>query len=271
MYPVIMNAQWPLFTQLEACKQRLGDAQMPAETLASLNDWFRTELTYTSNAIEGNTLTRLETDVVLNDGIAIGGKPVKDHIEAHNHAKAWNIVLEKSKTRAPLTEQDVLEIHGIVLRGLDDKAAGSYRGYQTFISGSRIVPPVPEELPKLMADFGKWLEQQPFTPLTAFHAHLRLVDIHPFVDGNGRTARLLANAILMKGGYLPVVVQPEDRQDYYAGIKSFTEDGSALTFAAFMSDALQKTYDFVEKGLSPERPASITMLPRKRPGARNNP
>lgn len=265
MYPVIMNKDWPIFKSLEARKAQLGPlSDLPAETLASMQDWFRTELTYTSNAIENNSLTRTETLVVLKDQLAIGGKPLKDHREAQNHAAAWDLVLDRAQNTESVTINDVLDIHRVILDGLDQRA-GSFRTTQTFINGSTVAPPRAEEVQAHMDMLGQWLEHQPFDPATAFHAHLKLVDIHPFVDGNGRTGRLLTDLILMKGGYLPAIIQPEARFDYYEGIKSFCEDGKALSFASFMSDALEKTYDKIAETIGPVRQSTIKRFPHRAP------
>ena len=178
------------------------------------------ELTFTSNAIEGNSLTAAETQLVIEHGITIGGKPLKDHLEALDHHEAIVYVRAIAKNTAALTEFDVRTLHSLVLRRADPNIAGRYADQGRFVlteTGRRAFPR-PAEVPALMGAFAEWLRSAPDIPDTAFAAHRRLVAIHPFNDGNGRTARLLMNLILIRGGYPPVSVRPIDRLAYIAAI-----------------------------------------------------
>ncbi len=174
------------------------------------------ELTYTSNAIEGNTLTAVETTMVVEKGITVGGKPLKDHLEAVDHFAALGYVRELARRADPSTEMDVRNLHRLVMLRSDPEIAGRYadQGRYGLTDAGRHGFPSPAEVPALMGDFARWLNGAAATPETAFAAHRRLVDIHPFKDGNGRTARLLMNLILIRGGYPPVAVRPQDRAAY---------------------------------------------------------
>src|SRR5665213_2285982 len=180
------------------------------------------ELTYTSNAIEGNTLTAAETTLVVEHGITIGGKPLKDHMEAIDHYDAILYVRALARQGTPLTEMDVRNLHSLVVKRSAPEFAGRYADQARYVMNDtgRHSFPSPAEVPALMGDFAAWLAAAPDTPATAFTAHRRLVDIHPFNDGNGRTARLLMNLVLLRGGYPPVAVRPEDRPDYIRALQA---------------------------------------------------
>jgi len=184
--------------------------------LTNLEHAYDLELTYTSNAIEGNTLTQIETNLVIEQGVTIGGKKLKDHLEAIDHYDAIRFVREIARQDAGLTESDVRNLHALVLQRSDPEIAGRYATSNRYVNtdNGRHSFPSPAEVPALMGDFAAWLATAPATPETAFTAHHRLVDIHPFNDGNGRTARLLMNLVLIRGGYPPVAVRPQDRLAY---------------------------------------------------------
>lgn len=187
-----------------------------------LEKWLKTELAYTSNAIEGNTLTRKETQLVIEENLTSSSKPLKNYIEAVNHAKAFNKILEIIENNSKIDENLMLGIHKIILTGLDDTNAGFYRNCRVRISGANVVLPNPLKVPELMLNFCKWLDDLiDDEPMTAILAHLKFVSIHPFVDGNGRTARLLMNAILLKYGYAPIIIRPADRKKYLSAIELY--------------------------------------------------
>ncbi len=189
--------------------------------LSNLEHVHDLELTYTSNAIEGNTLTAAETTLVVEQGITIGGKPLKDHLEAIDHDDAIRYVRALAHQATPLTKMDVRTLHSLVVKRSDPEIAGRYadQGRYVLTEAGRHGFPSPAEVPALMGDFAAWLGAAPDTPATAFTAHRRLVDIHPFNDGNGRTARLLMNLVLLRGGYPPVAVRPEDRPAYLRALQ----------------------------------------------------
>ncbi len=184
------------------------------------------ELTYTSNAIEGNTLTAVETTMVVEKGITVGGKPLKDHLEAVDHFAALGYVRELARQAEPFTEADVRNLHRLVMLRSEPGTAGCYadQGRYVLTDAGRHGFPSPAQVPARMGDFARWLNGAAATPDTAFVAHRHLVDIHPFNDGNGRTARLLMNLILIRGGYPPVAVRPEDRAAYIEALQD-TQSG----------------------------------------------
>jgi Fic family protein len=226
-------------------KKQLLDAQRPlaAGSIRNLDAWYDVELTYTSNAIEGNTLTRSETALVLEKGLTVRGKQLKDHLEAVDHKEALDYVRQLAQSSEPLREQDVKAIHQLVLSRSNKEEAGRYSPYDRSILGSTVTFPAPSELAPLMQEFGQWLSTQDNTPQTAFEAHARLVSIHPFSDGNGRTARLLMNLVLIRGGYPPAVVLPEDKPDYIDSLEKLQLSGEGADFQNFMGAQLLKSLD----------------------------
>ena len=211
--------------------------------LANLAAWYDVELTYSSNAIEGNTLTRSETAIVLEKGITIGGKPLRDHMEAIGHKDALDYVRQVAASPDPIRENDIRQIHSLVVGRVDPQSAGRYSDAQRLISGTPYVPPTPAEVVPLMGDFGRWLAKAPATAETAVTAHERLVTIHPFGDGNGRTGRLLMNLVLMRGGYPPVVIGPEHRTAYNDGLQALQVGRDPLPYRQFMTDRLDASLD----------------------------
>ena len=182
--------------------------------LKRLNDDFAVEYTYNSNAIEGNTLTLRETALVLQ-GLTIGEKPIKEHLEATQHRDAFNFVCDMVSKQAPLSEEVIKQIHAIILndRPLD---RGVYRQASVRIMGAFHIPPNPIKIPTLMQDLLKDFKTEEANIIKkAAQFHVRFERIHPFIDGNGRTGRLIANLELMKAGYPPIDVKFTDRKDYY--------------------------------------------------------
>lgn len=204
--------------------------------------WLKTELAYTSNAIEGNTLTRKETELVIDDGITSTSKPIKDYIEAINHAKAFEKIIVFLKENKNINENFMLDIHKIILTGLDNDNAGFYRNCRVRISGSTVIMPNPLKVPDLMINFYNWLDKNMDNePLTAILAHLKFVSIHPFVDGNGRCARLLMNTILLQFGFVPIVIRPTDRKRYLSVIENYQLKGDEKPYTNFMLNLLNRT------------------------------
>ena len=205
-------------------KKKILDKHRPfdAALVKNLEEWFRIELTYTSNAIEGNTLSRAETALVVEKGLTIGGKSITEHLEATNHAAALDFVKEQIKRKpSELKEKDVLKIHEIILSRINKEDAGLYRRVPVRISGSAVVLPNPKKVQDLMDEFFLWLKKE--TKLHAVElaaeAHYRFVTIHPFIDGNGRTGRLLMNMILMMKGFPPAIIRKNDRLAYIKSLE----------------------------------------------------
>ena len=203
------------------------------------------ELTYTSNAIEGNTLTAAETTMVIEQGITVAGKPLRDHLEAIDHYDAIRYVRELARRGEPLSELDVRSLHRLVMLRSDPEIAGRYadQGRYVLTDTGRHTFPSPAELPALMGDFAAWLHGMADTPETAFIAHRRLVDIHPFNDGNGRTARLLMNLILIRGGYPPVAVRPADRLAYIHALQRHQAGEGEDEFDRLLHERLDATLE----------------------------
>lgn len=191
------------------------------EALSKLEHYYDVEITYTSNAIEGNTLSPVETTLVIEQGVTISGKPLKDHLEALDHYDAIRYVREFAREKTPVTESDVRNLHRLVVLRSRPDIAGRYANLARYVrtETGRHEFPSPALIPALMGDFAKWLSTALDSPETAFTAHLRLVDIHPFNDGNGRTSRLLMNLVLIRAGYPPIAVRPEDRPAYIRALQ----------------------------------------------------
>ena len=213
-----MNVQERL-KRIDARKRWMDDYRpLSVEEIHSLDSYFKIGNTYSSNALEGNTLTLSETKVVLEDRITIGGKPLTELYEVVGHGKAYDFMI--SIARDPelvITEDTILRLHQLFYEGVNSCEAGTYRMNQVFISGTSYVPPQAKDVPALMSTFineinEKWHTEHPI--LLAAYVHRKLVDIHPFVDGNGRTARLLMNLILLNKGYQIVSIPPILRLDY---------------------------------------------------------
>jgi len=233
-----------LLTSIAANKRRLYELRpLVPKALANLEHYYDIELTYTSNAIEGNTLSAVETTLVIEKGITIGGKPLKDHLEALDHYDAIRYVRELAQHETPLTESEVRNLHKLVMHRSAPEIAGRYADLPRYVrtETGRHSFPSPAEVPALMGDFAGWLGTAPDTPDVAFTAHRRLVDIHPFNDGNGRTARLLMNLILIRGGYPPVAVRPEDRLEYLRGLQQEKAEQGVESFNALLYRRLDAT------------------------------
>lgn len=189
--------------------------------LKEIKEYFRIGLTYSSNAIEGNTLTETETKVVLEDGLTISGKPLKDHFEVSGHSDAFNFVYDLAKKKS-ITEKEIQKIHRLFYYRINEASAGKYRKLSVAISGTDYLPPAPSQVPAMMKRFVAKIPtlRKKFHPVVfAAKLHEELVNIHPFVDGNGRTARLLMNLALIQSGYTITVIPPVVRSDYIAFIK----------------------------------------------------
>ena len=231
---------------------------LPPAVVAKLAEYFDVEWTYHSNAIEGSSLTRQETYLILRHGLTVNGKPLAEHLEAINHQHAIRLVEELAASDAPLTEHTIRQIHTLILRTINDEEAGRYRRIQVYITGSEYVPPGPEAVPPLMHDFGRWLDSEEAKALhpleLAALAHFKLVNIHPFVDGNGRTARLLMNLILLRAGYPPAVIRNEDRLAYYEALEE-ARAGRTEALITLVAQAVERSLDIYLASSSPREVA----------------
>jgi Fic family protein len=207
-----------MFDQLDHLKSRLDALRpLPVSVVRNLHEDLVVRWTYHSNAIEGNTLTLQETKVVL-EGITIGGRSLREHLEAINHREAIRFLETLVNESDILRETDIKSLHSLILRGIDDTNAGIYRNVNVRISGARHLPPDFLHVPELMHAFATWYQAEAAAlhPVErAARVHSDFVKIHPFVDGNGRTSRLLMNLELLKSGFPPVVLPVERRLAYY--------------------------------------------------------
>lgn len=245
-----------ILQKLQVKKQRL-DSHRPLknELIKNLEEWFRIELTYTSNAIEGNTLTRQETAMVVEEGLTVQGKSLTEHQEAINHAQAFDFIQTLvSKKRQELTARNVLDIHSIILSKIDDTNKGRYRTVAVRLRGSETILPNPLKVPELMEEFVIWLQNETNEhPIKiAIDAHFKLVSIHPFVDGNGRIARLLMNLLLMQEGYPPAIVRKEDRSAYVNSLEKGQTKGDLTDYYALMYEAVDRSLDIYLESVEPE-------------------
>ncbi len=231
-----------ILDKIKANQQKLATLLENPNNKKEMYKWLKTELAYTSNAIEGNTLTRKETELVIDDGITSTSKPLQHYIEAVNHAKAFEKIITFLNESKNVNENFMLNIHKIILTGLDDDNAGFYRNCRVRISGSAVIMPNPIKVPDLMTNFYNWLsDNMDSEPLTAILAHLKFVSIHPFADGNGRCARLLMNTILLKFGFTPIVIRPTDRKKYLSVVENYQLKGDDKPYIAFMLNLLNRT------------------------------
>lgn len=223
--------------------QRLASLRpLSPESVASLAKAWDVRMIYESNSIEGNSLTLRETELVLSKGVTISGKPLKDHIETVNLALAWERVKELAKPGASFTENDLLELHRIVLTRVEDRHAGSYRSGAVRISGSSHVPPNPIKVPDLMTGLFGGLSAIEDPVERSARLHHGIANIHPFTDGNGRTARLAMNCILLSEGYPPVSIPTELRRDYYHALEA-ADSGDFSTWLGFLAAQLDRELD----------------------------
>lgn len=245
-----------MLDEIRAKKERLDALRpFPQEVIAQLDAWYDVELTYTSNAIEGNTLTRSETALVLEKGLTVRGKPLKHHQEAVDHFDALQFVRELIQEDREITEDEILDIHRLVVGRTLKKAAGVYSQFSRRIVGSEAIFPDPAVIPELMQEFCEWLSESSPSAEVAIEAHLRLVSIHPFSDGNGRTSRLLMNLLLIKEGYPPLVIRPEDRIEYIDSVEQYQLQKNPYSYNEFMLTRLNASLDDYFQFLEPGDPS----------------
>lgn len=228
---------------------------LPQPSRDSFQSWKRVELTYHSNALEGNTLSALETAQLLEHDLTVGGKTLREHLEARNHDQALRFVELRACDPQPIQERDLLAIHQQILTGINDEWAGRYRNGPVRIAGSSVVLPNALKVPVLMEALGIWLsDAQSSAVIRAVEAHERLVSIHPFFDGNGRTARLLMNLILMQADYPAVVIPVSERLNYLQSLEQAQTGQGRTAYEYFMYTCIRKELegrlDFIRENCS---------------------
>jgi Fic family protein len=230
-------------------KKNLLDSKRPLDKVAALNlkKYFDVELTYNSNAIEGNTLTITETKVILEDGLTIGkGKSLKEHLEVINHKEAIDYIDDIVSKDLDISERVIKDLHYLILKSIDNKNAGEYRQTNVLISGSKHRPVEHYLVKERMVELVEWYKnnrdkKHPIELAAEFH--FRYVYIHPFIDGNGRTARLLMNLILMRNGYPVTVIKTEDRNEYMKALEEASVKGNLNDFIKIVAEAVDKSLD----------------------------
>jgi Fic family protein len=241
-------------------KKRLDRLRpLPSSLVARLRKQMMIEYTYNSNAIEGNTLTLRETQLVIEEGITVGGKSIAETLEAKNHPEAIEFVEELADAKSELTEDAVLQVHRLIMSNIAEDA-GRYRTVGVRITGASFVPPPSSEVRPRINELLKWLRENPDeqTPIElAAVIHHRFVQIHPFSEGNGRTARLLMNAMLMKDGYpFIVTVSNRDRPKYLKTLME-ADFGNNSAFVNFIARCVERALDVYLDAL--EEPEILTL------------
>ena len=228
---------------------------LPKSAVQKLREKFQIEMTYNSNAIEGNSLTLKETFLVINEGITIKGKPLKDHLEAKDHQAALEYLydlVDKDKKHT-ISEVLIRNLHQIIIQETDKEWAGRYRNANVIIGGAKHTPPDALQVPQKMRDLIIWLNSQKSkTNIIELSAllHHKLVHIHPFFDGNSRTARLTMNLPLMHAGYPLVIILKNDRKKYY-DVLDKADSGKYEPLVKFISQSIERSLDIYLKTLTP--------------------
>ncbi len=235
------------FDNIDKKLNKYKDVKLNDVLLKQLREDLIIKWTYNSNAIEGSTFTLAETKVLLEDGITVGGKTMKEHFEIIGHAEAIYYVEDIVKNNIKLSEQEIKNIHSLVTKGIENINPGQYRTVPVFISGAEHIPPQPyminPEMEKLMLWYKNSNDLHPIEKSSILHGEF--VKIHPFLDGNGRTARLLLNFELMKNHYLPIIIEKNERNIYYETLEkgSLTKDWTE--FIKFVKEKCEKRIDFL--------------------------
>jgi Fic family protein len=249
-----------LLARLEQKKAQLdGLRPLPAAAVRRLEEQLTIEWIYNSNAIEGSTLTLKETRLILETGLTIGGRSLREHFEVINHKEAIEYVEALAAGAEPVTPFHVRQIHRLVLARIDDDNAGQYRTLPVQIVGTTHEPPEAWQVPALMQDWGDWLSG----PARDLHlveraalAHHRLAAVHPFIDGNGRTARLVMNLLLLRDGYPPTIIMRANRRQYYH-VLAQADKGNAAPLINFVGRAVERSLTLYLAACTPqERPAA---------------
>ncbi|MGI0407297.1 Fic family protein [Helicobacter himalayensis] len=237
-----------LLVSIDETKEYLSAHYLSPHLQQSIDDEFKVDYTYNSNAIEGNTLTLEETRVVL-EGITIGGKSIREHLEVINHKEAIEYIQELVRQDTPLSENLICNIHSIILQGINKQEAGKYRNVLVRVGG--FTPPQPYMLKPQMEQFiSQYCSLNIHPILKASYAHLEFVRIHPFIDGNGRTARLLMNLELLKNSYCAINIKFDKRAQYYECIKEYSNNNNGTQafdnlIATYVYETLQKQKELV--------------------------
>ncbi|MXZ87427.1 MAG: Fic family protein [Gemmatimonadetes bacterium] len=220
--------------------------------LQRISKFFRIRSIYNSNAIEGNQLSEGETRLVIEQGLTIAGRSLKDHLEATNLANALDFFESIASNDEPITESDIRQVHQLILKGISDDDAGRYRSVDVMITGSAFKPTAPHDVSREMGELGAWVKSATSTGfecspvVLATAAHARFAQIHPFIDGNGRTARILMNLLLMRSGYPIAVITKDERQRYYESLEE-SQSSNLTPFLSLVIDDVSEALDTWEE------------------------
>ena len=234
---VVLAKKW----ELDALRQGLRP-----DALADLENNHRIGVTYASNAIDGNALTAGETALILENGVTFPGKSLKDHLEVAEHAGALAWVLDAAgRADKPITDADIRHLHRLVVGQSIPEISGRYadRARRLESEGNIFDFPAPDSIPGLMSSLRDWFSSAPNEPAAAFEAQFLLLAIHPFNDGNGRTARLVTNWILARSGFPLIAIHPENKAAYLEAIAAGLPDNDATALSDFLFQRLDRTLD----------------------------
>lgn len=237
---------YKLLKQIDKLKEEINQYRLlQNDILDQLKEYYRIGLTYTSNALEGNSLTETETKIVIEDGLTIGGKPLRDHLEAIGHSQSYDYIYSISHEKI-ITEEHIKALHRLFYQYIDVNNAGKYRKQRVFISGSQYNVSGPNKVPKLMKEFIEKINsarEDNHPVIFAAKVHKEFVFIHPFVDGNGRVARLLMNLVLLQEGYTIAIIPPILRGEYINTLeRAHINDNDFIEFVAVRVKETQKDY-----------------------------
>lgn len=225
-------------------RYQAGKVSIPELTLASYEQAFEIEYTHNSTAIEGNTLTLMETKLVLEDGISVGGKSLREIYESVNHKKAFRYVKECIAKGLPLTETIIKDIHALLMENI--MVGGVYRSVDVYISGAQHTPPSPNEMYKQVKDFYSdltWRGNEWNQIEMAAWTHAEFVRIHPFPDGNGRTSRLIMNYQLMASGFPAISIAKENRLEYFNTLEAYAVEANLAPFSDMVAQLTEQQLD----------------------------
>jgi Fic family protein len=248
------------FEGLEKSLQRIDEKKaaldalrpLPSHAVKKIKESLALEWTYNSNSIEGNTLTLQETKMVIEEGMTVKGKPMREHFEALNHQEAIDFLETLLSDKYILNTTDILDIHGLVLQKIEKDFAGRYRNSGVRISGANFVPPNALKINDLMNDLVAWYNDETnMLPLVVKVSifHHRLVWIHPFFDGNGRTVRLVFNLLLMQHGFPPAIILKNDRKKYYDALNK-ANNGDYAKIVLLVLQAVERSLDIYVSSLT---------------------
>ncbi len=251
---MIVSMNPTLEASIEGKKRELDHLRpLPPAIIQRLKEQFIVEWTYNSNALEGNTLSLQETELVLNRGLTIGNKSLKEHFEAINHKAGIEYLETFIDKKRNLDELFIKKLHSFILKSIDDFQAGVYRTTAVRILGAVHIPPNPLKIPALIQEFLAWYYEHQYSipvPELAAYVHYKFVCIHPFIDGNGRTARLLMNLVLMQHGYPPAVILNLDRKKYYRVLRQADLD-KPQEFVDFIGKSIERSLIVYLNSLKP--------------------